>query len=120
LHTGLRAADFICLCDVTNPLFGPQGAAYVYGPQKGADQPSLALLDEGLRNFHEVVMREFGIRSNFPGAGAAGGLGAGAHVFLNASIEKGINYIIDSTDLVASIQEADLIITGEGRIDDQT
>ncbi|HET9487930.1 MAG TPA: glycerate kinase [Chryseosolibacter sp.] len=116
----LRAVSVITLCDVANPLFGPEGAAYVYGPQKGANQQAVELLDAGLRNFRRVVHKYLKTSVDFPGAGAAGGLGAGAKVFLNASIEKGINYIIQSTLLTEKIREADLVITGEGKIDRQT
>lgn len=120
VHPRLRETDFICLSDVTNPLSGPQGAAHVYGPQKGADHASIELLDAGLQNFHDVVLREFGISSNFPGAGAAGGLGAGALVFLNASIRSGVSFMIEIAGLASQVKTADLVITGEGRIDSQT
>jgi glycerate kinase len=116
----LRTVSVVALCDVANPLYGPEGAAYVYGPQKGASKRAVELLDAGLRNFRRVVHKYLKTSVDFPGAGAAGGLGAGAKVFLNASIEKGINYIIQSTLLTEKIREADLIITGEGKIDRQT
>ncbi|HEX8037555.1 MAG TPA: glycerate kinase, partial [Chryseosolibacter sp.] len=116
----LRNVRVVALCDVTNPLSGPDGAAYVYGPQKGGSQPALDLLDAGLRNIRRMVKKYLGVSADFPGAGAAGGLGAGARVFLNASIEKGITYILRSARLEEQIRDADLVITGEGKIDSQT
>lgn len=116
----LRQVQVVALCDVTNPLFGPEGAAQVYGGQKGGTAQDLVLLDAGLRNFRRVVHRYLKSSVDFPGAGAAGGLGAGAKVFLSASMEKGIAHIIQTTDLAQKILNADLIITGEGKVDDQT
>ena len=116
----LRNVAVVALCDVTNPLSGPDGAAYVYGPQKGGSKAALDLLDAGLRNFKRMVNKYLGVAADFPGAGAAGGLGAGAKVFLNASIEKGVNYIVRSAELEEKIRGADLVITGEGKIDSQT
>jgi glycerate kinase len=120
LHAGLSDASVIALCDVTNPLSGPEGAAYIYGPQKGADPSSVKLLDAGLKNFRNVVLEQLKTSVDFPGAGAAGGLGAGAKVFLNAYIQKGVSYLIETTALAERIRRADLIITGEGKIDQQT
>lgn len=108
------------LCDVSNPLFGQDGAACVFGPQKGADRNATKLLDDGLRNFREVVHRCLGKEANFPGAGAAGGLGAGAKVFLNAKIEKGFDFILRATSLDDRMANANLIITGEGMLDTQS
>lgn len=116
----LKNIEVIALCDVTNPLFGPDGAAFVYGPQKGADVQATELLDAGLRNFNRMVKKYLSASAEFPGAGAAGGLGAGAKVFLRASMEKGIDYIVRSTALEEKIKKADFVITGEGKIDDQT
>ena len=120
VHPALKETSIVALCDVTNPLFGREGAAYVYGPQKGADERAVELLDAGLRNFRRVVHKYVKMSVDFPGAGAAGGLGAGARVFLNASMEKGINYMIESSGLNEKLARADLVITGEGRIDNQT
>lgn len=120
IHPRLNKVKFIVLCDVTNPLYGPEGAAYVYGPQKGADGVAIDLLDAGLRNFRRVIQRYSRVSVDFPGAGAAGGMGAGGKVFLNASIQKGINYVIEHTGLEEKVRQADVIITGEGRIDKQT
>lgn len=119
-HPRLKDVQVVTLCDVTNPLYGPEGAAYIYGPQKGASKAAIALLDAGLRNFRRVVHKYLKIYVDFPGAGAAGGLGAGAKVFLNASLIKGVVHFIQSTGLDEKISRADLIITGEGKIDQQT
>lgn len=116
----LRQTTFITLCDVQNPLYGSDGAAYVYGPQKGAGAQDVELLDAGLRNIRQVIRKHLNCSVDFPGAGAAGGLGAGAKAFLNATMEKGINFMIANTGLKEKIRHADLIITGEGKIDRQT
>lgn len=120
VNPSLRRTRFITLCDVQNPLFGPEGAAYIYGPQKGASEADIKLLDAGLRNIRQIIRKYLNCPVDFPGAGAAGGLGAGAKAFLNASMEKGIHYIIANTGLTEKIRDADLIITGEGKIDRQT
>ena len=116
----LRNVSVTALCDVTNPLYGPEGAAHVYGPQKGGTMSAIELLDAGLRNFRRVVHRYLKNSVDFPGAGAAGGLGAGCKVFLNAAIEKGVHYMVRHTGLIEKIDKSDLIITGEGKIDGQT
>jgi glycerate kinase len=116
----LKNVSITALCDVTNPLYGPEGAAHIYGPQKGATQPAIELLDAGLRNFGRMIHKHMKTSVDFAGAGAAGGLGAGCKVFLNAAIEKGVNHIIQNTGLMKKIQQSDLIVTGEGKIDRQT
>ncbi|WP_190810703.1 glycerate kinase [Flagellimonas sp. S3867] len=108
-------------CDVNNPLFGEQGAAYVYAPQKGASPVDVEFLDEGLQHFAAVVHKEFGIDAQeIPGAGAAGGMGAGTKVFLNAELTSGIDLIKEMADFDKDIDGADWIITGEGQLDGQT
>jgi glycerate 2-kinase len=108
-------------CDVDNPLFGTQGAAHVYAPQKGATPDMVTLLDEGLQHFSGVVAAHFGRDlAQVPGAGAAGGLGFGAMAFLNATLAPGIDLVMEHTRLEAFVQRADCIITGEGKIDTQT
>jgi len=123
-HSGvddrLPTIHFTVLCDVNNPLYGPHGAAYIYGPQKGATELMVKQLDNGLRNLAELVKVEDHIDLNFAGAGAAGGLGAGAKLFLHASLERGIDYICQLTELEEKIKNCDLVITGEGKVDDQT
>lgn len=111
----------IGVCDVTNPLFGEQGASYVYSPQKGASRTQVALLDQGLRNLAAVIRRDLGISPEMiPGSGAAGGLGAGLVSFLGASLNKGIDVVMELVGLRDRLNDAALVITGEGQIDFQT
>lgn len=120
IHPRIKEVEFLALCDVDNPLFGPYGAAFTYSPQKGADTTAVKLLDDGLKNFESVGLKTFGISSNFPGAGAGGGLAGGAKVFLNMQISRGMDFILETTNLAQQIKEADIIITGEGKLDKQT
>jgi glycerate kinase len=105
---------------VDNPLFGENGAAFIYAPQKGADPQTVKVLDEGLRNFDRVVRKLFHTSANFPGAGAGGGLPAGGKIFLAMTIMPGMRYISEAAHLDEKAQGSDLIITGEGKIDHQT
>ena len=108
-------------CDVQNPLFGVNGAAYVYASQKGADDHAIKLLDDGLRHFADIVNRQTGRDvSTVPGTGAAGGIAAGLMAFFDVELKKGIDLVIDSSAIRNKIAAADLLITGEGRIDEQT
>jgi glycerate kinase len=108
-------------CDVTNPLLGPTGASYIYGPQKGADPFTVEQLDRALARLAEVIERDLGKRvANIPGAGAAGGAGAGLIAFLDARLMPGAPLIIDASGLDAKLEGAGLVITGEGRVDGQT
>ena len=108
-------------CDVTNPLYGRNGAAYIYAGQKGASIEDLEALDNGLRNYSKIVKRQFGIDAQqIEGAGAAGGMGAGSVVFLNAQLISGIDLIKELADFDTNIKGADWVITGEGKLDDQT
>jgi glycerate kinase len=117
----IRDSEFIIACDVTNPFSGKTGAAYIFAPQKGADSEMVKLLDDGLKHFASVIKNFNGINiDNIPGAGAAGGLGGGFKAFLNASLVSGINRMLDAIDFDKRIQDADLIITGEGKLDTQT
>ena len=117
----IKECKFIVMCDVDNPLYGPRGAAFVYGPQKGADPGQVIALDGGLRHFGAVLFERFGIDyANTPGAGAAGGLGAGCLAFLDASIVKGSEAILNLCGFERHLIDADLIITGEGKLDTQS
>ncbi len=108
-------------CDVDNPLCGPRGAAHVFGPQKGADAAMIEALDTGLCSFAELLKKDLGKDvADVPGAGAAGGLGAGLVAFCGAKLEPGVNIVIDAVGLRERMYGADLCITGEGRLDDQT
>lgn len=117
----LRQVRFRVACDVDNPLFGPNGAAAVYGPQKGATPSMVKALDKGLRTIDNVLKNDFGIdESTMPGSGAAGGLGYGARVFLKASFLSGFDLVAETLDLHREIAQADWVITGEGSLDEQT
>lgn len=112
--------DVTALCDVNNPLYGSNGAAYVYGPQKGATPSAVEALDRGLVNFEEVARKTFGKSADFPGAGAGGGIAGGASVFFNLTVRPGIAFLMETLGVYRQIEAADLIITGEGKIDRQT
>ena len=117
----LKGCKIVAACDVDNPLTGPRGASYVFGPQKGADPEMVEILDSNLQHFAEVVEKTTGIAiKDFPGAGAAGGLGGGLLAFLDAELKRGIDIVIEATDFEEKIKDADIIITGEGRMDYQT
>ncbi|MEW6244309.1 MAG: glycerate kinase [Bacillota bacterium] len=108
-------------CDVKNPLCGPNGASYVYGPQKGADPDMVKRLDEALTNYAMVLERLLGRDvSCVPGSGAAGGLGAGLLAFLRAELVSGVELVLDKVRFDDALEAASLVITGEGKIDGQT
>ncbi len=118
---GLNEASFIVACDVDSPFCGPKGAAYVYGPQKGATSEMVKELDEGMQAFSRLVYKETGTDiMNIKGAGAAGGLGGALKAFLNADLKKGADMVLDAVSFDQFIEGADLVITGEGKIDGQT
>jgi glycerate 2-kinase len=116
----IRDVKVKVLCDVTNPLYGPDGAAFVYAAQKGATPSTIRVLDQGLRSLAGVVRQQFGVDLNFPGAGAGGGLSAGAHLFLGGELVSGIQYMIDYTGLEQKIMQCDVVVTGEGKLDSQS
>lgn len=117
----LREATFTVACDVNNPFYGEKGAAYVFARQKGADDAMIRSLDAGLRNLAGVIKRIEAIEiDDIPGAGAAGGLGGGCVAFLRAALKPGIQMVLETLRFDERIQGADLIITGEGKLDKQT
>ncbi len=117
----MRGIQIVAMCDIDNPLFGQNGAAYVYGPQKGADEQMVRFLDSQLRAVNEIVIRELGVDvSAMPGAGAAGGMGGGMVAFFGARLEMGINIVLDTVDFDRLLSGASLVISGEGRIDFQS
>lgn len=120
LHPRCREVKLIILCDVDNPLFGPRGAAVVYAPQKGASREAVILLDRGLKYIASVLHDTFQLDVNFPGAGAAGGVSVMLKSIMKADVQPGMMFISRFTDLEKSIASADVIITGEGKMDDQT
>lgn len=117
----LKTIKFHIACDVDNPLFGENGAAHIYAPQKGANKETVALLDSGLQNFSSIVKNQFGFDlQRLAGAGAAGGLGAGTVLFLDAELKSGIQLIKEVANFDEQIEGFDWIISGEGRFDEQT
>ena len=117
----LHESVFTVACDVNNPFSGLNGAAHVYARQKGADDAMIIELDKGLKHVASVISTQMGKEINdFPGAGAAGGLGGGFMAFLQATLKPGIRMVLEALDFNRLIQNADLIITGEGKIDRQT
>lgn len=117
----LAQCEISVACDVKNPLYGENGAAYVFAPQKGADAPKVELLDNNLRHYSEVIMKCMHKEIHgVPGAGAAGGLAAGLLAFTPARLAPGIELIMDYIDFEKAISDAELIITGEGKIDGQS
>lgn len=121
LHPGVGRAEFVVACDVSNPLTGPKGASATYGPQKGADEAMVKKLDQNLDHFSRIIKEQLKKDvSLVPGSGAAGGLGAGMMAFLDARLTSGFSMIAEVTGLEELIRDADLVITGEGRMDKQT
>ena len=114
-------AEVRVLCDVSNPLLGQEGAAKVYAPQKGASRSDVVLLEVGLTHIANLIRRQFNVEiDGIPGGGAAGGLSAGAVVFLGATLVRGVEAIMHETGLLHELQDADFVVTGEGRFDAQS
>lgn len=108
-------------CDVDNPLYGNTGAAYVYAPQKGANRETVKILDSGLQNFAKIAKRDLGMDiSRIPGAGAAGGLGAGLVLFAKGKLVSGVDLVLKTLDVEKYVKKADLVFSGEGAVDEQT
>lgn len=121
IHPLVSDSEFIVACDVGNPLCGPEGASAVYGPQKGADPEMVQRLDRNLEHFSGLIAAKLGKDVGLiPGSGAAGGLGAGLIAFLGATLMNGFDMVAQMAGLEERIKEADLVITGEGKIDSQT
>jgi glycerate kinase len=121
LDPTVRTASFVVATDVDNPLVGPSGAAAVYGPQKGATPADVILLDRALRHYAAVLYRDLGIDvRGLPGAGAAGGLGGGLVAFLGARLRPGVEVVSEAVALERRVEEADVVVTGEGSFDRQS
>jgi glycerate kinase len=121
LDARLRGVDVTVLSDVDNPLCGPRGASAIYGPQKGATPAMVAELDAALAHYAVVLWRDLGVDvANLPGAGAAGGLGAGLMALLGARLRPGAEAVLSAIDLAGHLAGAALVITAEGRVDEQT
>jgi glycerate kinase len=121
MDSRLKLCNIVAACDVDNPLCGEKGASNIFGPQKGADENMIITLDRNLSHYADIVEEYLGISiKDYPGAGAAGGLGGGLLAFLNAKLQPGINIVIETTSLEDKLKDADLVITGEGMVDYQT
>jgi len=121
VHPKLQSVSFKVACDVSNPLYGKNGAAHVYAKQKGASPKDVELLNKGLKDVSKVLNNHFKINSqNIKGAGAAGGMGIASKVFLNGALQPGVELIKKIANFNERIQEADWVITGEGQLDYQT
>ena len=117
----INESEILVACDVNNPLCGPNGASFIYGPQKGASPEMVKTLDDALYHFGSQLIRDTGINiMEIEGSGAAGGIGGGMVGFLNAKLKPGIEIVLDSLDFDKSLKNVDLVITGEGQIDFQT
>jgi len=113
--------EIITMCDIDNPMYGPAGAAYIFGPQKGADEKMILELDKGLKNLCDVIEKETGKNlKDYPGSGAAGAMGAGMIAFFDSVLKMGIETVLDTVKFDEIIEDADMIFTGEGRIDTQS
>lgn len=117
----LASVEIIAMCDINNPMYGETGAAYIFGPQKGAGEDVVVRLDDGLRHLAWMLKRDLGIDvAAQPGAGAAGAMGAGMIAFFRASLRMGIDVVLDTVHFDKTIRGANFIITGEGSFDRQS
>jgi glycerate 2-kinase len=121
INSKIKDIEFLVACDVDNPLTGSKGASAIFGPQKGATPECVKQLDANLTHYAKKVKEFLGVEiESVPGAGAAGGLGGGSIAFLNATLKSGIDIVIEATSIEEYAKSANLVITGEGRIDRQT
>ena len=121
LDPRLAECEIFAACDVTNPLCGPNGASHIFAPQKGASPETVLRMDAAHEAFARLAEETLGVSAaHFPGAGAAGGLGFALKAFLNAEMQPGVSLILDTLNFDAAVQAADLVITGEGRLDHQS
>lgn len=121
MDSRLQECDIRVACDVNNPLCGENGCSHVYGPQKGATPEIVELMDKAIGKFATLVEKQCSITgADEAGAGAAGGLGYAFHGFLNAKLEKGIDLVLQAIGIEEDLRDADVLITGEGRMDIQT
>ncbi len=117
----LNGIEIITMCDIDNPMYGPTGAAHIFGPQKGADPEMVLFLDKGLKHLSEVMKKDLNKDlSKTRGAGAAGAMGAGMLAFFDSKLQMGIETVLDTVKFSSVISDADMIFTGEGKIDSQS
>lgn len=121
LNIAIKNAQITVICDVKNPLLGENGATYIYGRQKGADENSLEFLEKGMENYAGIFKKEYGIDiASFEGAGAAGGIGGVLKAVLGAELKPGIEAVLDAVNFDEMLNDCDLVVTGEGQIDGQS
>lgn len=121
MDQSLRNVEIVTMCDIDNPMYGPTGAAYIFAPQKGATDEMVEFLDAGLQNLDRVIRSDIGMNlSQLPGAGAAGAMGVGMMAFFNSKLQMGIETVLDTVQFDRIISNADMILTGEGKIDTQS
>jgi glycerate kinase len=117
----LEGINFSVLTDVNNPLTGKNGATFQYAVQKGASERDLPILDKGMKHLQSLIEKQFNFNiDKYPGAGASGGMGGGSTFFLNADLHSGIGYIADALKLDEKVKNADYVISGEGKLDEQS
>lgn len=121
LLPAIKGATMVAMCDIDNPLYGENGAAYVFGPQKGADEETVRELDDGLRNLDRILQKDLKLSlANAKGAGAAGGMGCGMVAFCGASLHMGIETVLDTVAFDSLVEGVDTVFTGEGKLDSQS
>lgn len=121
LDPAIKTVDIVAMCDIENPMYGPEGAAYIFAPQKGATENEVRLLDEGLLHLANVIKQNLCADvAAIPGTGAAGAMGAGMVAFFGAQLQMGIETVLDTVHFSEIIKDADLVITGEGKLDSQS
>ena len=117
----LKKIPVVTMCDIDNPMYGKSGAAYIFAPQKGADEDMVRNLDDNLKKFAAVIEKETGKDvSQIPGGGAAGAMGAGMVAFFGSQLQMGIETVLDTINFDEMIKDADMIFTGEGKMDTQS
>ncbi len=117
----LQGIEIVTMCDIDNPMYGPTGASHIFGPQKGADPEMVLYLDEGVKHLAEVINKDLNKElSLVPGTGAAGAMGAGMIAFFDSKLQMGIETVLDTVKFTELINQADMIFTGEGKIDTQS
>ncbi|MCI8513527.1 MAG: glycerate kinase [Lachnospiraceae bacterium] len=117
----LNGIEIVTMCDIDNPMYGPTGASHIFGPQKGADPDMVLFLDKGIKNLCEVIRKDKGVDlSETPGGGAAGAMGAGMIAFFDSRLQMGIQTVLDTVGFDRIISDADMVFTGEGKLDSQS
>ena len=117
----LDGVEIVTMCDIDNPMYGPTGAAHIFGPQKGADPDMVLFLDEGIKRLAEVMKEDLGQDiARTPGTGAAGAMGAGMVAFFGSRLQMGIETVLDTVHFADVISDADMVFTGEGKLDSQS